>query len=64
MSWDYEIIEMSSYSSEWIATPKDGVPFTMKIKFKKEGELDRIITYTFEDEKILNTATFNTKDNG
>lgn len=62
MSWTYEIIEMSSYNSEWINTPKDGVPFIMKVKFQREGDLDRIVTYTFEEEKILNTATFKTKE--
>ena len=62
MSWSYEIIEMSSGSNEWFANPKDGAPSMLKVKFQKEGELDRIITYTFEDEKILNTATFNNKE--
>ena len=62
MSWTYEIIEMSSYNSEWVNTPKDGVPSIMKIKFQKKGELDRIVTYTFEEEEVLNTSTFNTKE--
>ena len=62
MSWSYEIIETSSDNSEWLANPKDGAPSTLKVKFQKEGELDRIITYTFEYEKILNTATFKTKE--
>jgi len=60
--WTYEIIEMTSSSSEWIGKPKDGVPSILKIKFQKVGELDRIITYTFNDEQILNTTTFNTKE--
>jgi len=59
--WTYEIIEMTS-SSEWIGKPKDGVPSILKIKFQKVGELDRIITYTFDDEQILNTTTLNTEE--
>ena len=60
--WTYEIIEMSNSDSEWFVKAKDGVPSILKIKFQKECELDRIITYTFDDEQILNTTTFNTKE--
>ena len=55
----YEIIEMSNSDSEWFVKAKDGVPSILKVKFQKVGELDRIITYTFNDEQILNTTTFN-----
>lgn len=62
MKWDYEIIEVICRDNEWFDHPKDGIPFIMKVKFQKDGELDRVITYEFHEEEILNTATFNTKE--
>lgn len=57
-----EVLEVSEVTSIGGMATNNGTPTRITVRVHRKGELDKLLTYTLDNEEVLPTTTFNTKE--